>query len=324
MLAGIVLGTLAWGASPAGAAFPGPDGKIAFSRHVSFGDQIVVANPGGARRLVVTSPQNYRGGENSFLTPEWAPDGARLVTAGSGGGLWTVYANGAGLKKVFSPRTASYEGAQDPTWSPDGKHILFDIQSKSGSGGRTGLWSMRADGTRLHRILAGDEFDPVLSPNGSHLAYTKLVNQSGPTWDLEVARPDGSHPVALYSGTGFDAAPARVSWSPDSRTLVFGVGATAQGIDAVAVSGGPVRTLIGACAGGASSCAVGADPEYSPNGTRIVYTREFAAAGQPWSFEIWSMAPDGSHRRREIRGTQGSQPSWGRTPTIALPSRRAR
>ena len=66
LLAAAVAALLALGAAPAGATFPGPNGRIAFSDYVS--GQIFAVNPDGS--ALGGSPSRAAG-----LTPELVPNG---------------------------------------------------------------------------------------------------------------------------------------------------------------------------------------------------------------------------------------------------------
>ncbi len=87
----------------------------------------------------------------------WSPNGQFLAYA------WNrKYGPGApGGQDIYVMEIASKKWIQltnglgqcdFPTWSPDGRHIAFAV----GSGARGQIWSMLADGTEKHKLVAGD------------------------------------------------------------------------------------------------------------------------------------------------------------------------
>ena len=70
----MILVTLLFGVSTAHAAFPGQNGKIAFSSSLN----VYATNPdGGGRTTIATNPGDPRW--DIAREPEWSPDGNRLV-----------------------------------------------------------------------------------------------------------------------------------------------------------------------------------------------------------------------------------------------------
>ena len=74
---------------------------------------------GGAIRILT------KGGKE----PSWSPSGDRIAFAGDerlsdGAGLYLMNADGSGLRKLWSPGEA-YGYPLSPTWSPDGRVIVF-------------------------------------------------------------------------------------------------------------------------------------------------------------------------------------------------------
>jgi Tol biopolymer transport system component len=146
-----------------------------------------------------------------------SPDGSQLAFA------YTTLEAGlqiaiTGLSS-FAPRlltTTRFADKSEPSWSPDGKTIIYSHSADSNSG----LWVVPADGSAPERPLTDPPFyavDPVWSPDGSRLTFAARLSDFT---DMEtfVADADGSRPVRLTFGGGEDVMP---SWSPDGTQLAF-------------------------------------------------------------------------------------------------------
>lgn len=151
------LASLAWAQGPAEAAFPGKNGKIAFSAYEDGpGDEHVIfsVNPDGSDRTRLTdrSGPNYDGGGG--YEPDWSPDGTRLVFANSdddwsdpSGYIHVMGADGSGQSRIaFSPRPY-FDLDYGPDWSPDGRKIAF-----SGWDDDDGLCKTEYEGVKWTKI----------------------------------------------------------------------------------------------------------------------------------------------------------------------------
>ena len=316
---------LAAAAAPAHAAFPGANGKIAFQRSAAAGsDQIHVANPDGSGRVQVSRPQHYMYGTDGFVQPTFSADGTKLVMMGqSGGSLWTVYANGAQLKKLDGAldHTAF---AEQPSFTPDGSRIVFGLSVSPDPQQPPvykGIHSIRAsDGGDLRQHTNGVDFDPVVSPDGARLAFTRNLTGDAGDGQLLVADADGSNPVPVYTGQGLDEFPNSVDWSPDSQTLVFAK--KHNGIYTVPAAGGDVRTISPHCQDPATGCAWDSHPGFSPDGTKILFTRTTpvkVGEGEN-TLTLYTMPADGlGTASAAFAGTTDSGGTWAVHTTAQLP-----
>ncbi len=86
--------------------------------------------------------------------PAWSPVGD-TIAFWSGieqryGQIWVINADGSGVRQLTDD--PSHRNNDDPSWSPDGRQILFG----SGRSGRVELWVMNADGSGQHPLFPID------------------------------------------------------------------------------------------------------------------------------------------------------------------------
>ena len=134
----------------------------------------------------------------------WSPSGRHVVFSRSGE-LWSMRSDGTDLAKLTcTPASRQDPGAYQPTWSPDGRLIAFDLYDD--------VDVMTPAGGDVHKVATGSS--PSFSPDGTQLAYT------GPPF----SSAQGIHILTLASGadtrltSGYDGLPA---WSPDGETIAF-------------------------------------------------------------------------------------------------------
>jgi len=120
-----------------------PNGyQIAFTSDRGGNPQIYIMDADGANQRKVT----YEGRYNAEAA--WSPKGDKIAYASIGENyqfnIWTVSPGGSDAQMVANPPGSN----EYPTWSPDGNLIAF-INTR---GGRSDLYIVKHDGTRLRRI----------------------------------------------------------------------------------------------------------------------------------------------------------------------------
>jgi Tol biopolymer transport system component len=270
---------------------PGVEGGIA-----------VVRPDGGARRLLVTRPARAMWG---YDRPCWSPDGRRVALVRSGPlgeQVYVVGADGRGLRRVTRepPRTIffQYEG---PSWL-DRETIVVSSHRIDAD---YELYTMRPDGTERRRLTRNhvDELEPVWSPDGRRIAFTRGAEGSSAIW---VTTSDGRHPHRVSPRSAGGAVSP--SWSPDGRRLAFaGVYRHGAALFLVNADGTGLTRVRGAPPGGTSGVSV----DWSPDGTRLVY------AWLPGPRQLFAISARGGRPRKLTRGQNESfGPRWspdGRT-----------
>ena len=140
-----VLAVILGAAAPAGDAFPGSNGKIAYAGYDSTSYNIWVMNADGSGRTYLTSSLDWE------TDPTFSPDGSKIAyTRGettNANDIWVMNANGTGQTNL----TPGSGQDGEATWSPDGSKIAFE----STRGGDWDIWVMNADGSGQTNLTPG-------------------------------------------------------------------------------------------------------------------------------------------------------------------------
>ena len=77
------------------------------------------------RRLLDREPVDATGAARRDHSPEWSPDGRRIVFVSRRGATDQVFVLDASMGGEARQLTSIPEGASSPAWSPDGKSVAF-------------------------------------------------------------------------------------------------------------------------------------------------------------------------------------------------------
>lgn len=235
IVAAACAGWLLAGVSPALAAFPGANGRIAFTSAIeSVGDEdLWTMNPDGSARVNLTPGWT---GNDGF--PNWRADGRKLVFASNTERpsnpvveafgepdleLYTMNADGSHVRQL----TFNEVDDDDPAWSPDRKRVAFqrDVNPAVGPDNRDwDIFSMKVAGGRPRNLTDNPAQDgsPNWSPDGRRIVFDSSRDAAAgtPEENIEIytMRSDGSRVRRLTYSEGFEGQP---NWSPDGRRISF-------------------------------------------------------------------------------------------------------
>lgn len=297
-----------------------PDGRhIAFVRTTESAGRVesriytVLPVGTGIRRL--------NSGQGRLASEPWSPDSMQLLTLRRVGTGTTAspYRTSIYVESIRGTGVRTLAAGFDPSWSRDGRQVVFatpygsgiavvdrdgrnrnDLQLDSSPyvfrSYRAPSWS--ADGRNLvvatdsHVVvvvsaqggrarLLGVSRDPVWSPDGGAIAAGCLYGQA-----LTFYLPD--EPGHDCLGAILEASTGRPHWSPDGSRVVYSSCFFSE--CAIRVDVRSTRKLL--------SLGRGVDPSYSPDGRRIVFARALRPEGP---LRLFVMNADGTGLRSLLR-----------------------
>ena len=206
-----------------------PDGQgILFVRYTGSATELMLLEVASG----AVTPLTANGAVN--LEPKWSPDGSAIAfvsTLGTGHfllhkasvengrlrGLATLTPDRASAVKRYY--YSEYDHAINPSWSPDGRTILF-VSNREVAHGTGNIVSLSVDSpedfTTLHREETAWKTTPELSPDGSRMVYSSYL---GRNWQqLYILPAAGGYPIQITYGDYDNWAPR---WSPDGRHIAY-------------------------------------------------------------------------------------------------------
>ena len=206
-----------------------PDGgSVVFSRYDGDAIELWRLDLKSGREQPLTS------GKAVNVEPRLSPDGKRIAwvsTAGTGHfNLFVADIGPAGLRnarpllgerqsKIARYYYSAYDHALNPSWTPDGKRILY-VSNAEVAWGTGDIWSVAVDDPRDRRKVLSEETSwsarPETSPDGKLVLF---ASYHGRQWrQYWVTTPGGAAPLPLTFGE-FDRSNAR--WSPDGERIAL-------------------------------------------------------------------------------------------------------
>jgi dipeptidyl aminopeptidase/acylaminoacyl peptidase len=243
-----------------------------------------------------------------------APDGSTPAGVEYPHSLWLIHADGSDLHELAPGVPASGKISFDI--SPDGSHVIFSaydppvqVWEVGIDGGEQVLLSTDCNGVPAECMDAA----PAYSPDGKRIAFLRATETSSVLAIRDLASGD----VTILDSTRSSSSDVWLdepSWSPDGQQIVyykvvhdpvqdkvtdssiFIVNADGSGLHELAL---PSETPWG-------------DPDWSPDGTRIVFGSYPIRAGfAGGNAEVYSVRPDGTDLQQlTTLGVGSGAPSW--------------
>jgi TolB protein len=323
MLGALAVAVAGAAAAPAQATYAGKNGPIAFQRATGAQEhaKIFSISPRGGR------PHRLTAGPGAAFNPDFSPNGSRLAFErrygdGRPDAIFTAKSSGGRATKISSGCTGQCLGDNGPSWSPDGRQILFTralgpivhpgvtevdlmVMNRDGSGQRLIRRFAHVDGPE-----PGSEGKAEFSPDGRQIAVTLITERADPRRSdsaVYLMNADGSN-LRPITPAKLDASTA--DWSPNGKLLVFHSNNFARSEIWVVKPNGKGRRRL-------RRLHLGRDyePVWSPNGRRIAFGHDGPSVhhGVPVLENLWTMRSNGSHAHA-MTGSSSFRPryiDWG-------------
>lgn len=158
----------------------------------------------------------YQDKTGMAFAASWSPDG-EWIAFGFGSffkarntlpaKIMMIRSDGSGARDL----TDGESNAGFPSWSPDGKRIVYRLWGAK----ERGLRVLDLTDKSITTLTTGNDNFPAWSPTGDRIAFTRSVDGE---YDVYAVRPDGTELERLTSSPGNDA---HSTWSPDGKFLLW-------------------------------------------------------------------------------------------------------
>lgn len=301
--------------TPAGATYAGTNGRIYFEQ----GKNILSANPDGSDKAFELRTKWFNG--RTLWDPAPSPNGLRLAFSAGASDIFVLNTVTDKFKNVT--RAASDKltltGIHYPTWSPNGKVIVFQALKTVHGIATARLYRINLDGTGIKQLIKfGSFFGGVQAmPDwgaSNHIAFA--FND-----DIYTINPDGTGLANLTTVTEDGEEPyVEPSWSPDGLSI-----ATEHAVDGSypqssepgivvidATTGDDVTTVTGNAGVGTEKYS---SPTWSPDGQSVAFSG--FDTGKNQEYDIYTAPVTNNATLTEIQvtndigGSDALAPAWG-------------
>jgi Tol biopolymer transport system component len=280
----VLVGLLALPAS-AGAVLSGTNGRIAFIEGPAFGNtQLFLRTTTSDTGTGSVSGPLATGLTHQERHPTWSPDRTKIAFASdpNGGSTYDIYTLDLTTPGAVAQDITNSPGVSDdrPAWSPDGTRIAYE------SGNDIIVHPLNGTGDiNLTTTLAAKAWKAAWSPDSQTLYYSVgdiMVMPNGTNNDVRLYQQPADNSSAGTELLHISGAHVfQPSISPDGTKLCYTSSTGTGNSPSAAVFVAPLSApgsfnVIAASGKGDYNCT------WSPEGTQIAYTEDFAGNGDVW------------------------------------------
>lgn len=190
-----------------------PDGKsfVYASRSRSGNFDLFLQRVSGKNPTLLT-----RDSDADDTQPAFSPDGERIAfrSGREPAGIYLMEATGENLRPVTA-------GGFHPSWSPDGREIVFSESGRNVPDVRntkpSKLWIVNVESGARRLLIESDAMQPAWSPQGHRIAFWFMPPSVGRS-DIATVSRDGGEPLVITTDASTNWNPV---WSPDGKYLYF-------------------------------------------------------------------------------------------------------
>jgi TolB protein len=259
--------------------------KIAYVKKAGTRFDLIVADYDGQNE------QSALTSREPIISPEWSPDGSRLVYVSFENRKPQIW-----VHEIYtSKRTlvGNFRGSNSaPAWSPDGRELAVVLTLS----GASQIYTLPATGGEPRRLTTspGIDTEPVYSPDGGTIYFTS--DRGGGPQIYRMPAGGGEARRVTFKGA-YNVSP---KVSPDGKTLAY---VTRNGglfqIAILDLATGQERTL--------TDTVKDESPSFAPNGKLILYATEIGGKGV-----LAAVSTDGRVKQRlSVSAADAREPAWG-------------
>ena len=268
--------------------------------------------------------RNLTNHPNEDFQPSWSPAGKRIAFISDRDGhvnirdspnyeIYVMDADGGNQLNL----TNDPHNDKSPSWSPDGKRIVFSSDRDNDRGHNIEIYVMDADGENQERLtnnLTEDQY-PSWSPDGKRIAFSArrdghFENEFGITYEIYVMDADGGNEQRLTENRNNEW---NSSWSPDGQRIAFESDRKGDVVNwdiyVMDADGGNEQRLT-------ENRVYDSSPSWSPDAKRIAFF-----SFRNGNTEIYVMDADGDNPQNLTNNPHADEsPAWLNSPFSVSPA----